>query len=413
MRTVLGWAPEVPDHWTVIQLKFVAKIGTGHTPDRTRSDYWENCTVPWVTIPDAARRADSLVPLTNTDQCVSELGLANSAAVLHPAGTVMLSRTASVGYSLSIGRSMATTQDFMTWTPSPALDSDFLLLLLRAMKPEWERLAFGSTHRTIYMPDLESLRIPLPPVDEQRRISSFVGAEVGRVNELVAKQHQVVSLLEERIDSQILHIVGGSSLVDRRGSPASPMKRLLEKRSRRAGVTAEMITAFRNGQVTSRSARKARGYTLAADAVGQGQGVKVGDVVVHGLDGFAGAIGDAETSGNCSPVYHICTPLDGGDSTFYGRMLRVLALNGYLGEFATSTRERAVDFRNWSLFGGIPIPHVDPAVQRQIGQEIRTVRPLREEVERFNDRLAERRQALIAAAVTGQIDVKTARGGDK
>lgn len=410
MRTTLGWAPEIPDHWTVIQLSFVAKIGTGHTPDRTRTDYWENCTIPWVTIPDVARRADSLAPLMSTDQRVSELGLANSAAVVHPAGTVMLSRTASIGYSVLIGRPMATTQDFMTWGPTPALDSRYLLLVLRAMKPEWERLAFGSTHRTIYMPDLESLRIPLPPVDEQIRISSFLGAELARIDQLMHDQLRVIELLEERINSKILEIVGQSGLVEPSGSPASPVKRLLEKHGRRVKAGEEVVTAFRNGQVTSRSARRARGYTLSASADHQGQGVEIGDVVVHGLDGFAGAIGDAETAGNCSPVYHVCTPLDGGDATFYGRMLRVLALSNYLGEFATSTRERAVDLRNWQLFGSIPAPRVEPALQRRIGHEIRSVRPLREEVGRFNDRLAERRQALITAAVTGQIDVATARG---
>ena len=54
---------------------------------------------------------------------------------------------------------MATTQDFVTWSPGPQLDSRYLLAVLRAMKPEWEKLAFGSTHRTIYFPDLEALRI--------------------------------------------------------------------------------------------------------------------------------------------------------------------------------------------------------------------------------------------------------------
>jgi type I restriction enzyme, S subunit len=322
----------------------------------------------------------------------------------------MLSRTASIGYSVLIGRPMATTQDFMAWAPSRDLDSRYLLLVLRAMKPEWERLAFGSTHRTIYMPDLESLRIPLPPVDEQVRISSFLSVELARIDQLMQDQLRLIELLEERVNNRILEIVGRSGLVDCGGSPVSPLKRLLEKHSRAVKAAEDVVTAFRNGQVTSRSARRTRGYTLTASVEQQGQGVEIGDVVVHGLDGFAGAIGDAETAGNCSPVYHVCTPRDGGDSTFYGRMLRVLALSNYLGEFATSTRERAVDFRNWYLFGSIPVPRVDSAVQRSIGHEIRSARPLREEVARFNERLAERRQALITAAVTGQIDVTTARG---
>jgi len=144
---------------------------------------------------------------------------------------------------------------------------------------------------------------------------------------------------------------------------------------------------------------------MTAGTEPQGQGVQEGDIVIHGLDGFAGAIGDSEALGNCSPVYHVCLPTDGGNSAFYGRLLRLLALGDYLALFGASARERAVDFRNWKIFGHAPIPVVEPAVQHEIGSLIIKIRPLREEVQRFNALLAERRQALITAAVTGGITV--------
>jgi type I restriction enzyme S subunit len=127
----------------------------------------------------------------------------------------------------------------------------------------------------------------------------------------------------------------------------------------------------------------------------------VGDVVVHGLDGFSGAIGDSEANGVCSPVYHVCRPMDGGDSAFYGRLLRRLALTGYLGNFAVSTRERAVDFRNWDLFGRIPIPLVSIEQQREIGSRIRTLRPLINLVEKSEVLAVERKSALITQVATG------------
>jgi type I restriction enzyme S subunit len=250
----------------------------------------------------------------------------------------------------------------------------------------------------------------LPPISEQRRIADFLDAETGRIDTLANGQHRALDVLEERIDSQILRIIGESRLVEPFGSPAIPLRRLITKLNRPTVRTDEVITAFRDGQVTSRSVRRSEGYTLTAGTEPQGQGVEVGDVVVHGLDGFAGAIGDSEASGNCSPVYHVCTPADGGNSAFYGRLLRVLAVDNYLGLFAISTRERAVDFRSWDLFGRIPVPHVAPLTQHNIGNLIVSIRPLRKEIARFNELLTERRQALITAAVTGQIDVTTARG---
>jgi type I restriction enzyme S subunit len=86
-------------------------------------------------------------------------------------------------------------------------------------------------------------------------------------------------------------------------------------------------------------------------------------------------------------------------------MLRLLALGDYLALYGASARERAVDFRNWKIFGHAPVPLVEPKIQHEIGSLITKIRPLREEVMRFNTLLAERRRALITAAVTGRITV--------
>ncbi|WP_285586573.1 restriction endonuclease subunit S [Herbidospora sp. NBRC 101105] len=285
----------------------------------------------------------------------------------------------------------------------------------------WARSAFGSglfaaiaTGANIYHVSAERVRalpIDLPSLEEQRRIADFLDAEVGKINDLTNKKLRLLSVLEERVDSRILQLVGASKLANPGlGTRALPIRRVLAKVVRPAVEGAEIITAFRDGQVTARSLRRADGYTLSASAEAQGQNVGVDDVVVHGLDGFAGAIGTAETSGNCSPVYHVCVPINDGDSLFYGRLLRVLAVSGYLGLFAISTRERAVDFRNWDLFGRIPVPDIPLNEQREIGDLIKAIRPLRTQIDRSNTLASERRQSLITVAVTGQIDVTTARG---
>ena len=106
-------------------------------------------------------RSDRIEVIKETRERVSELGVANSSAEIHPAGTVVLCRTASAGYSAIMGTNMATSQDFATWTCDPLLRPRFLLLCLRVMRQDLlGRLAMGSTHKTIYMPDIEALRIP-------------------------------------------------------------------------------------------------------------------------------------------------------------------------------------------------------------------------------------------------------------
>ncbi len=79
---------------------------------------------------------------------------------MHPSGTVALSRTSgSAGFAILMGRAMATSQDFATWTPGPKLRSEYLLWCLRTMHHDlMVRLAMGSTHLTIYFPDLLSIK---------------------------------------------------------------------------------------------------------------------------------------------------------------------------------------------------------------------------------------------------------------
>ncbi|MDR6976239.1 type I restriction enzyme S subunit [Streptomyces sp. 3330] len=257
---------------------------------------------------------------------------------------------------------------------------------------------------------LRALRVMLPPLEEQHRIANFLNAEVARIDRLIAKKRLLIDLLNERIDSRVLGHVGASTLARAEGTPTMPIRRILSRVARPPRQGQDTITAYRNGQVTVRSSRRAEGYTLSASTEPQGQLVRIGDVVVHGLDGFAGAIGTSEAQGNCSPVYHVCTPRNGEDPRFLGRLLRLLALQGYLGSFAISTRERAVDLRNWDLFGRIPIPVIPLSEQHEISRWISEVTPLRETIERSTTLATERRQALITAAVTGQFDVSTASG---
>lgn len=84
-----------------------------------------------MTLADVGKLRDSItVVINDTEELISELGLANSAAVVHPAGTVALSRTASVGFSCILGRDMATSQDFATWTCGPLIEPRYPLVLI-------------------------------------------------------------------------------------------------------------------------------------------------------------------------------------------------------------------------------------------------------------------------------------------
>ncbi|MEO1025540.1 MAG: restriction endonuclease subunit S [Pseudomonadota bacterium] len=167
----IDWLGKVPAHWTTANIRRFAKMRTGHTPSRSVDAYWDDCTIPWFTLADIWQLRDGRQwYLGETSEQISELGLANSAAELLPKGTVVLSRTASVGFSGIMPEPMATSQDFWNWICWDALRPEYLLLLFRSMKQEFERTMAGSTHQTIYKDVAAGLQICVPPLDEQDAI---------------------------------------------------------------------------------------------------------------------------------------------------------------------------------------------------------------------------------------------------
>jgi type I restriction enzyme S subunit len=142
-------------------------LESGHTPSRNHPEYWGG-DVPWISISDA--RAHDGDRIDDTEEKTNELGLANSSARLLPSNTVCLSRTASVGYVVVMGRPMATSQDFVNWICSEELDYNFLKYLFIAEDEGLLRFASGSVHQTIYFPEVKAFHICHPPLAEQQRI---------------------------------------------------------------------------------------------------------------------------------------------------------------------------------------------------------------------------------------------------
>jgi type I restriction enzyme, S subunit len=176
-RWVLGRVAEgithIPADWDLVTLTRVAKLESGHTPDRKQPSYWDG-SIPWISLQDA----DALGRLTisRTTETIGPEGLANSSARMLPAGTVVLQRTASVGLASIMDREMCTSQHFANWVCSQRIDPYYLQQVFRHMSREWQRLMAGSVLPDIYMGTFKALQILLPPLPEQKEIGQFGAA---------------------------------------------------------------------------------------------------------------------------------------------------------------------------------------------------------------------------------------------
>ena len=206
----VAWLGQVPAHWDVVHMRHVARLGSGHTPSREVPEYWVDCNIPWITLADVWQiRKEGREVITDTEEQISTLGVEKSAAAVHPAGSVLLSRTASVGFAAIMGRDMATSQDFAVWTCGPLVYNKFLYCVLLGMAQEFVRVRMGSTHKTIYMPDIEAFKMPLPPLAEQHSIVTWLAEGLKRNEALVAVTLRSIDLLKERRSALITAAVTG------------------------------------------------------------------------------------------------------------------------------------------------------------------------------------------------------------
>ena len=165
---------EAPNGWKWTLLTDISRLESGHTPSRKHPEYWDGDT-PWIGIKDATSNHGTTI--YDTFQHTNALGIANSSARVLPINTVCLSRTASVGYVIVMGKEMATSQDFVNWVCDPNfLHFQFLKYVLLAENRSFLMFAHGTTHQTIYFPEVKAFHICLPPLSEQRAIAHILGS---------------------------------------------------------------------------------------------------------------------------------------------------------------------------------------------------------------------------------------------
>lgn len=127
-------------------------------------------------------------------------------------------------------------------------------------------------------------------------------------------------------------------------------KNILTLLSRDVNDDDDVITCFRDGEVTLRKNRRESGYTIAMKETGY-QGIEVGDLVVHGMDGFAGAIGISDSRGKGTPVLNV---MDSSENKLYLMFyLRALAYKDVFMSLSTGIRIRSCDL-SWNKIANLP-----------------------------------------------------------
>ena len=262
-------------------------------------------------------------------------------------------------------------------------------------------------------------KVPFPSLDEQQRIAEFLDRECGKIDGLKADIQAQIDTLEQYkrsiITEAVTHGLNPSAPMKDSGIPwvgqfpthwtKKKGKYILRYMSKPVKQDDGVITCFRDGEVTLRSNRREDGFTMADKEIGY-QGVDVGDLVVHGMDGFAGAIGISDSRGKASPVLNVLNTKQNKKYIMY--YLRSMAYGEVFTALSTGIRVRSCDLR-WNKLAELlyPLPPID--------EQNNIVNYIDEQIARTNEIIADKKtqletldgykKSLIYEYVTGKKEV--------
>ena len=415
-RTPVDWIESIPSHWNFWRFKYLLKeinirSTTGSEELLSLSKY--KGVIPKDSLAERAGAAESLVGYKKV--FINDLVINKMQAVN---GLLAVSKMEGI-----------TSPDYSVYRPKDPdlIDYRYLgyLLSMPEYLGEFKRRVTGVMEGFIrlYTDDLFAICSILPPHDEQTRIANFLDKKTAQIDDAIAIKEQQISLLKER--KQIIIQQAVTQGLD----PNVPMKDsgvdwigkipehwevrrakyIFKKENRPVRLEDDVVTCFRDGQVTLRTNRRTEGFTFATKEHGY-QGIRKGDLVIHAMDAFAGAIGVSDSDGKSSPVYSACTPVKGVkvNPKYYALYLRNLALGGFIESLAKGIRERSTDFR-YKDFSELFFPLPDIETQNKVVLEIEKshqeidggISVLTKQIEKIK----EYKTSLINSAVTGKIKI--------
>lgn len=272
---------------------------------------------------------------------------------------------------------------------------------------------------TITTDMFRSLLSLVPPIDVQYKIGNKLLKQNTKIDRLIINQQAQIEKLKEYKQSVITEAVtkGLDSSVPMKPSGVEWIgevpnswqiirgKNILTLLNKHVLPTDNVITCFRDGEVTLRSNRREEGFTFSEKEIGY-QGVDVGDLIVHGMDGFAGAIGISDSRGKASPVLIVLNSTQ--NKRYLMFYLRSIAYRDIFLALSTGIRVRSCDLR-WNKLSVLPF--LVPSLKEQdeivayIDHKLREIDKLISVKQQKIEKLNEYKKSLIYEYVTGKKEV--------
>ncbi|EPQ3464647.1 restriction endonuclease subunit S [Enterobacter cloacae subsp. cloacae] len=190
---------QLPDGWAWKRLSELAKTTSGGTPSRSNKDYWGG-TIPWV---KSGELGDSRVE--RNEEFITELGLKNSSAKLFPKESLLIALYGATAGKLGIlAYPAATNQAVCCISPDDKLlERDFLRYYLLSQRKKIIEDSFGGAQPNISQAYVRDIKIPTPPIVEQKRLTEKLDALLNRIDTAIENLQESITLADALLKSSL------------------------------------------------------------------------------------------------------------------------------------------------------------------------------------------------------------------
>jgi restriction endonuclease S subunit len=431
------WMQEVPDHWEVNKISYgFRKLGSGTTPKSDSSEYYDG-DVPWVTTSELRETV-----ITDTRQKVTNEALKDYPTLrLYPVGTILFAMYGATIGRLGILGIPATVNQACCAMASPTrFDAMFIYYWLWMRRPILVSLSSGGGQPNLSQDDLREIRIPTPPIAEQRCIAAFLDRETDRIDRLVIKKRELIERLKEKRTALISRTVTRGlppAAARAAGLPANPRLKpsgidwlgeipehwttiTVRRRAKRiqAGVTPPTaeerfyedgsVPWFGPGSFDDQIVVSQPVKLLHSSAVREGAArmFAAGATMIVTIGATLGKVSSLAETGSCNQQI---TVIEFDEQQAHSRFAtyQLKRLEFALRAIAPSATLPILDQGKIADIAITlpPLPE-QAAIATYLNTETAKLDALVAKVEEAIERLQEYRTALITAAVTGKIDVR-------
>lgn len=203
------WLGQVPAHWEVKRLKYLATMLSGGTPSKENFLYWDG-DIPWASSKDL--KSDFL---NDTQDHITQLAIdCGASATVAPNSILVVVRGMILARTFPVSMNllpMCINQDLKAITPRKPMDANYMAFVLRGTSDETLARTGESGHGTkaLRMGIWLQLELPVPPLCEQREACQFLDVQLGKIDALTEKGSQSIALMKERRAALISAAVTG------------------------------------------------------------------------------------------------------------------------------------------------------------------------------------------------------------